>query len=85
VRRGRPEREGLLVWLVSAAAFGVLTAITTGVGVAVTGGAGESVPVGVLVSASVTWAGMVAAPAAVAYGLARSAAEARARSRRATG
>lgn len=82
VRKGRPDREGLLVWLVSAAAFAVLLAAGTGVGVAVTGGADEGVPVGVLLGAPATGA-FVAFPAAVSYGLVRSAAGAQARSRRA--
>jgi len=69
--QGRPDREGLLVWLLAAAAFGVLISVATGVGVAVSEGADGGVPVGVLLSASFTWATLVAAPAAVAYGLVR--------------
>jgi hypothetical protein len=77
VRQGRPDRDGLLVWLLTAAAFGLLTSGATGVGVAVTGGADGAVPVGVLLSASFTWAGFVAVPAGVAYGLARTLTESR--------
>jgi hypothetical protein len=70
-RQGRPDRDGLVVWLLTAAAFGLLTAAATGVGVAVTGGADGAVPLGALLSASFTWGGFVAVPAALAYGLAR--------------
>jgi hypothetical protein len=74
VRRGRPDREGLLVWLLTAAAVGVLVAVATGTGVAASG---DDVPVGPLVSGSLTFAGFVAVPGAVSYGLARTLAEAR--------
>ena len=74
VRRGRPDREGLLVWLLSAAAFGLLSSLVTGVAVAVTEG---GVPVGPLLSAAFTWAGFVAVPGALSYGLTRNLAEAR--------
>ena len=83
-REGRPDREGLLVWLVSAAAFALLLAAGIGIAVAVTGGADGDVPVGVLLGAPTIWA-FVALPAALSYGLVRSAAAARARSRRAFG
>ena len=76
-REGRPDREGVLVWLLSAAAFGMLTSLATGIGVAVT--EGGAVPVGPLLSASFTWAGFVAVPGAVAFGLVRSVAEGRSR------
>lgn len=82
VRRGRPDREGLLVWLLSAAAFGLLISLVTGVGVAVSEG---GVPVGPLLSAAFTWAGFVAVPGAVSYGLARTVAEGRGRRPRAPG
>jgi hypothetical protein len=75
VRQGRPDRDGLLVWLLSAAKFGLLVSAATGVGVAVTEG---DVPLGPLLSASFTWAAFVAVPGAVAYGVARSIAERRA-------
>ncbi len=74
VRRGRPDREGLLVWLLTAAAFGLLVAVATGTAVAASG---DDVPVGPLVSGTVTVAGFVAVPGAVSYGLARTLAEAR--------
>jgi hypothetical protein len=85
VRQGRPDREGVLVWVVSAAAFGVLTAVGTELAVAVSGGADDGVPIGVLVNASLTYAGLIAAPAAVAFALLRNAAEAQARRRRGEG
>lgn len=81
-RRGRPDREGLLVWLLTAAAFGVLSAGVTAVGVAVTE---DELPLGALLGASVTWAGFVAVPGAVAFGLARTLTEARIRRRRRIG
>ena len=73
-RRGRPDHEGLLVWLLSAAAFGVLVAPATGTGVSVSG---DEVPLGPLLSASLTFAALVAVPGAVSYELARNLAEAR--------
>ena len=75
VRQGRPDREGVLVWLLSAAGFGLLAAVVTGVGVAMT--EGGPVPFGPLLSAAFTWAGFVAVPGAVAFGLVRSVAETR--------
>jgi hypothetical protein len=75
VRQGQPDRDGLLVWLLSAATFGLVVSAATGVGVAVTEG---DVPVGPLLSASFTCAAFVAVPGAVAYGLSRGIAEGRA-------
>ena len=77
VRRGRPDREGLLVWLLSAAGFGVAIAAAMGVWAAVA--EPDPVPVGALLVSSLTYATFVAVPAAVSYGLARTVTEARAR------
>lgn len=77
VRRGRPDREGLLVRLLSAAGFGVAIAAATGVWAAVA--EPDPVPVGALLGSSLTYATFVAVPAAVSYGLARTVTEARAR------
>ena len=76
-RRGRPDREGLLAWLLSSAAFALLTSLVVLVGVVVTEGVTAAPPLGPVLSGAVTWASFVAIPAAVAYGLARSLVEPR--------
>ena len=81
-RRGRPDREGLLVWLLSAAAFGVLLSAAAAIGVAVTEGGADMALIGPLLTAALTWACFVAVPGAVAFGLARSLTERRLSRRR---